>query len=173
MGSEVVVTVAPLAIVMESCCVGDVFPALSLAVTPKVLNGLPMGAVGLPLITPAALRVRPGGKLPVALQVYGGLPPLAVNVTEYGIETAPLGNEIVVTVTPGVIATVNRCVACCGLGLLGVSITVTLKLNGLPTAVVGVPLITPFAESRDSPGGSAVADQLYGSNPPVAASVAK
>ena len=32
---------------------------------------------------------------------------------------------------------------------------VIVKLNGLPAAVVGVPLITPAAGSRASPGGSA------------------
>jgi hypothetical protein len=33
------------------------------------------------------------------------------------------------------------------------SFTVTLNLNGLPTAVVGVPLMTPVAAVSVSPGG--------------------
>ena len=35
------------------------------------------------------------------------------------------------------------------------SLTVTLKLNGLPDALVGVPLMVPVEELRESPGGSA------------------
>ncbi len=33
------------------------------------------------------------------------------------------------------------------------SVTVTLKLNRLPVAVVGVPLITPVEVLRPNPGG--------------------
>ena len=36
------------------------------------------------------------------------------------------------------------------------SVAVTLTVNGLPTAVVGVPLITPVSGFRLSPGGSPV-----------------
>jgi hypothetical protein len=35
-----------------------------------------------------------------------------------------------------------------------VSLTVTLKLKGLPTALEGVPLIAPLAALSVSPGGS-------------------
>ena len=35
-----------------------------------------------------------------------------------------------------------------------VSLTVTLKMNGLPLEDVGVPLITPVVELKATPGGS-------------------
>ena len=75
--------VAPVAIAMESCCMGEVLPALSFTVTPKLMKELPRGVVGVPLIIPEKLRVRPDGKDPIAVQLpYGGTPPLAVNVAE-------------------------------------------------------------------------------------------
>ena len=43
------------------------------------------GAVVVPLSTPVGLSVRPGGAGPVASdQVYGGTPPVALKVCEYG-----------------------------------------------------------------------------------------
>ena len=50
------------------------------------------------------------------------------------------------------------------------SLTVRLKLNGLPTAVVGVPEITPVPSASASPVGSAplLTVQLYGGVPLVA-----
>ena len=82
MGSETVVMAAPFAIPIENCCAGEVFPALSLTVTAKLVNELAPG-VGMPLITPVELRVRPGGKDPITVQLlYGGVPPLAVKVAE-------------------------------------------------------------------------------------------
>ena len=54
------------------------------------------------------------------------------------------------------------------------SVAVTLKLKGLPVAVVGVPPITPVAPFRVRPGGSEPEDtaQTYGGPvPPVAVRV--
>ena len=50
------------------------------------------------------------------------------------------------------------------------SFAVTLKLKGLPTAVVGTPLIWPLTSTSVSPGGSEPDDtfQAYGPPPPVA-----
>jgi hypothetical protein len=56
---------------------------------------------------------------------------------------------------------------------LALSLTVTLKLNGLPVAVVGVPLMTPVAALSVSPVGRdplVTVQLLYGGAPPVAAS---
>ena len=39
--------------------------------------------------------------------------------------------------------------------LEALSLTVTLKLKGLPTSVVGVPLMVPLEEFSVRPGGSA------------------
>src|SRR5436189_42586 len=122
---------------IESGCAGDVAPLLSLTVTLKV-KGLPVAVVGVPLITPVAeFSVSPGGSDPVAVQLpYGGVPPPAAKVAEYGTPTLPPGNDVVVTVTPA--PTVIES------GFTGevppaLSFTVTLKLKGLPVAVVGVP----------------------------------
>jgi hypothetical protein len=41
--------------------------------------------VGVPLICPLLLRVRPAGKLPeLSDHVYGNVPPLAISVAKYG-----------------------------------------------------------------------------------------
>lgn len=43
----------------------------------------PAQSVEIPEITPALLRLKPGGKLPEeTAQVYGGVPPVAVSVAE-------------------------------------------------------------------------------------------
>jgi hypothetical protein len=55
------------------------------------------------------------------------------------------------------------------------SFTVTAKLKGLPTLVVGVPVITPVPEFKLSPGGSepeATTQLPYGGVPPVATRLA-
>lgn len=51
--------------------------------------------VGVPLIAPAAVRLRPPGRLPDrTLHVYGVDPPDAVNATEYGAPTAPAASRL-------------------------------------------------------------------------------
>ena len=46
---------------------------------------------------PAAVRFKPGGRLPVErVQLYGVVPPVAANVTEYGTATIPDGIVAVV-----------------------------------------------------------------------------
>ena len=51
------------------------------------------------------------------------------------------------------------------------SVAITLKLKGLPTAVLGVPLIVPVKGVSVSPGGSKPEDtaQVYGGPPPPVA----
>jgi hypothetical protein len=54
------------------------------------------------------------------------------------------------------------------------SLTVTLKLKGLPAAVVGVPLIAPVSGLSVRPGGSdplLIVQLVYGGDPPDAARV--
>ena len=51
-------------------------------------------AVGVPLILPALLIVRPLGS-PLADHVYGETPPVAANVAEYPVPTVPAGSEVV------------------------------------------------------------------------------
>jgi hypothetical protein len=58
-------------------------------------------AVGVPEITPPVLIVRPVGK-PVAVQLYGVVPPVAVTVVDaYATETCPLGRLTGVETTKG------------------------------------------------------------------------
>lgn len=56
-------------------------------------------ALGVPLITPAADKVRPAGRLPLATdQVYGATPPEALKVVEYGTNLVAVGRVVVATV---------------------------------------------------------------------------
>jgi hypothetical protein len=49
--------------------------------------------VGVPERTPEGLRVSPFGRLPdVRAHVYGGTPPVALNVNDYGTPTVPAGS---------------------------------------------------------------------------------
>jgi hypothetical protein len=53
--------------------------------------------VGVPLIVPALLKLRPAGNAPdTTVHEYGVVPPVAANVAEYAVPTIPLGNETVV-----------------------------------------------------------------------------
>ena len=54
--------------------------ALKVIDTPAAL-----AVVGVPLSTPEEVKVRPAGKVPlVNVQVYAGVPPVALKVCEYG-----------------------------------------------------------------------------------------
>ena len=107
-------------------------------------------AVGIPVRTPAAESVNPGGK-PLAVQVRGGVPPDAVSCSAvYAVPMVPAGSgEAVVTrnaVVP--ITIVNAAVAVCA--ELAASVTVTL-ITVVPVAV-GVPLRTPPLDRLRPPG---------------------
>ena len=86
-----------------------------LSVTWKSRHGVgPIGsqfaADGVPLISPVpAFRPKPAGKevphglyggLVPRVQVYGGAPPVALRVAEYGTPTIPYGRLVVVMVGP-------------------------------------------------------------------------
>jgi hypothetical protein len=50
--------------------------------------------VGVPLIVPPLLKLRPAGNVPeVTVHAYGFVPPEAVSVDEYAVPTVPLGSE--------------------------------------------------------------------------------
>jgi hypothetical protein len=58
--------------------------------------------------------------------------------------------------------------------ILALSVTVTLKLKGLPAAEVGVPAMIPLVPFSDNPGGSEPDDTchpLYGGVPEEALSI--
>jgi hypothetical protein len=66
------------------------------------------------------------------------------------VPMVPAGRVVVVMTGADVIASVNDC----GCDIVPkLSLTVTLKLNGLPDALVGVPLMVPVEVLRVRPGG--------------------
>jgi hypothetical protein len=125
-----------------------------------------LAAVGEPEITPPELIVKPVGK-PVALQVYGAVPPVATNVAEYGLPAGLLGKDAVVIESAGVMFSGSCTVLLWG--VVGVE-SVTVMLTFAELAPPGVPAITP-PEFIFKPVGKPVAAQVYGGVPPVADSV--
>jgi hypothetical protein len=126
--------------------------------------------VGVPPIIPVeAVNEIPGGSDPVLTDhLYWPLPPVAVNVCEYGRPSVPAGNcGAVAIVNAGSIVIVNALLAVAWL----VSIAVMVKL-GVPDTV-GVPLSWPLAALNVRPAGRPPeeTDQLYWPLPPVAAKV--
>jgi hypothetical protein len=140
------------------------------------VNAAPLtAAVGVPLIVPVELNVRPAGSVPlVNVHAYGAVPPVAASVAVYAAPTCPFASDVVVTASgdtlAAVIVSVRFTVAfCCG---LPASFAVNVNAVALATAV-GVPLIVPV-ELSVRPAGSVplVNVHAYGVVPPVAASVA-
>jgi hypothetical protein len=124
--------------------------------------------VGVPLITPVELfRLRPPGK-PVALHVYGVLPPVAAKVALYRAVTVPLGSDVVVMVNATEIDKDNVAVAESWGEELSLTVTETLKFP----PILGVPLITPVELFKPRPPGKPAALHVYGVLPPVAAKAA-
>lgn len=61
-----------------------------------IVNGLPVVVMGVPLITPF-VNDSPGGRAwpdGFKSKVTGFVPPVAVNVTEYGLFTMPVGSVL-------------------------------------------------------------------------------
>ena len=107
---------------------------------------------GFPLKTPlAAASVTPRGRVPlVTVQRYGGVPPEAARVIEYGTLTVPPGSAAGVVMTRlDAIFRVNGLVALTE----ALSVTCTVKLN-VPE-LVGVPVIAPVAAFKLKPEGKA------------------
>src|SRR5882724_7382966 len=71
--------------------------------------------LGVPLSTPALLRVKPAGKLPALIDhVYGAVPPVAVNVPLYTTPTVAAGKgETVVIVSAAAACVVAETAALC------------------------------------------------------------
>jgi hypothetical protein len=65
--------------------------------------------VGVPLMVPPLLKLRPAGNAPdVTVHEYGVVPPEAVSVVEYGVPTVPLGSDAVVIITPFTLISNNK-----------------------------------------------------------------
>jgi hypothetical protein len=140
------------------------FVALSAGVLASVtftVNDDVPAAVGVPLICPAPLSVKPFGKAPaLSDQVYGVAPPLAATVAEYPLPNCPLARLVVVTwidVPVGATVRLSLWVAFFAGELESVTCTVNEKLP----ACVGVPVICPELESaRPGANEPIVTDQL-------------
>jgi hypothetical protein len=121
-------------------------------------------------MVPLAASVKPAGKVPeLTTQLYGGVPPEAINALEYALPATPEGSDVVVidrVEEPDVIVIDNGLDADCA-GELE-SVTFTVKLLDCADAV-GVPLMVPL-EASVKPAGKLpeLTTQLYGVFPPVA-----
>ena len=133
-----------------------------------MVNDETPGDVGTPEMTPVELRVSRGGSEPeVSCHAYGDTPPAAVRVCEYGVPATPEGRGEAEEMARGgrTILSPNTSFAPAEFA------STTAATNRAAPAAVGVPEITP-AEEIERPSGSepAATDQVYGGDPPVAAS---
>jgi hypothetical protein len=148
------------------------FAAVPFALSFTAIWKLNVPAVaGVPLIVPvAALRPRPDGNAPLLRdQVYGGVPPLAAKVWEYGVPTAPPGScgLVPMLIAEAVMVRLKDFVA----APAPLSLTFTVKLYVPP--VPGVPVRVPVLETSDRPVGNLpeATEHVYGGVPPLAAKV--
>jgi hypothetical protein len=153
----------------ETCCTG-----LEESVTCTAKLDAPV-LVGVPLMAPFLLKVRPTGNVPdTTVHEYGSVPPEVPRVDQYAVPTTPFGNEAVVIFkrAPEALMLIEKD-ACAVSGGVEASETCTAKLNW-PEAV-GVPLITPVVLDNDNPDGNPpdAVVKLYGAVPPVAFNVAE
>ncbi len=151
-----------LSVTLAVWAVGEV-ESVTLIVTLPLL-----AAAGVPVMAPVEALIESGVGSPVADQVYGFVPPVAVAVRLYAWPAVPEGSEAVVIVrVADAMLSVSVVLVLCGVGAAeSVTLIVTLPL----LTAVGVPEITP-PELIERPAGKPVADQLYGVVPPVAAIV--
>jgi hypothetical protein len=138
---EVVIRKAGALVVNDNGAVADT-DALSVTLTVKFDDP---AAVGVPdIVLPE--RPRPAGRVPLEMdQVYGGDPPVASSVCEYGTPTVPAGNEDVL-ITSGVGSTVSDK----AFETVAVLLSAACTVNVAVPAPSGVPLITPVVAERVS-----------------------
>jgi hypothetical protein len=99
--------------------------------------------VGVPLIVPPTLKLRPAGNVPEAtVHAYGVVPPEAVSVVEYAVPTVPPGKEpeVIVSGNPAALMLIESGLVAFCTGKEE-SVTCTVKFDW--PALVGVPLIVP------------------------------
>src|SRR6267378_618024 len=141
------------------------------SVTITVKFAVPLGPMGVPVMTPAALMPRPAGKVP-ALMVNANVPrpPVATTGWLYAVPSTPAAS-VVVVIEGGagkLMAMLRAFVPVC-VGLLE-SVTITVKF-AVTFGPVGVPEIRP-ALLRVKPAGTAPALVVNVSAPnPVAATI--
>ena len=130
------------------------------------------GAVGVPVMTPAALIDRPLGKeLPLASEnVYEGTPPVAETLALYAVPWTPFCRLVVVIDSAGVTVMERFAVTVCGVVLESFTWTVKLVVPG----AAGIPVIAPAA-LIDKPLGNELplaSEKVSGKLPPLAVTVA-
>ncbi len=149
-------------IVSDSAAVVEA-EALSVSLTVKLAAP---AAPGVPDIAPPGDRFNPAGNDPLdTVQEYGGVPPVALSVCEYGAPAVPAGSDdVVISNVAGAIVSDKGAVAL----FAALSLTFTVKLDD--PAAPGVPDIAPPAD-RVNPAGNDPLDKVheYGGVPPVAA----
>ena len=118
---------------------------------------------GVPLITPALLKIKPAGRLlPDAnFQVSAPTPPFACSVwLPYTLFMVPPGSDDVVTLSAGALTAMLRPAGvAAGVGV-STSVTVTVKGMGPVASPVGVPEITP-ALLKVKPAGKVPGGTLH------------
>jgi hypothetical protein len=130
-----------------------------------VIDDVPT-AVGVPLNVPVELRVTPEGS-PVAVHVYGGVPPVAPKPTENEAPSVT-GEMLVVVIFNGAGKMVSARLAEAETPIESFTVTLTENEPG----EVGVPLKAPV-DDTETPLGKPLADHEYGGVPPVAPKVAE
>jgi hypothetical protein len=127
-------------------------------------------AVAVPVIAPVELLIDSPLGNPLALKLYGGVPPVATTEPLYAIPAVAAVN--VVVVIDNALAVTAEIVICrLALALLAVGVveSVTLNATVVAPAEVGVPVIAPVVLLSTNPPGSPLALYLYGFVPPAAA----
>ena len=123
------------------------FPALFVALTVKF--DVP-AVVGVPVIAPVdVFKLRPPGRLPLAIAHVIGVVPVAARVWLYAVPTVPAGKEAVVIVGATGAELMTMLSALVAFPALFVALTVKLKV----AAVVGVPVIAPVDAFKLRPPG--------------------
>jgi hypothetical protein len=108
-------------------------------------------AVGVPVIAPPELSVRPVGNAPaVTDQVYGNVPPVAANFAEYDLLSLPTLSVVVVTDTLTSGATVME--SACDTGVDPAESSARTVNEDVP-ATVGVPVMRPVVRASFNPLG--------------------
>ena len=99
--------------------------------------------VGVPLSTPDAESVRPSGNVPdVTENVYGDVPPLAVTILLYGVQTIPSASVLGATITGG-----HDIVIAYDMLPVQPFASVAVMVKELDPSAVGVPAKVPPEES--------------------------
>jgi hypothetical protein len=127
---------------------------LLLSFTVAVKFAVP-AVVGVPLMVPFALGLKPAGSAPAEmLQVYPPVPPLAPSVCEYAVLAVAPGNDVVVIVSGAMVTVMLSC-----FDAVSPFASVTVIAGFEVAAAVGVPAIVPD-ELRLRPAGNAPAVTL-------------